>query len=330
MNLNLNGRSVCRAHYFFCVILSFVLALSVLLSGCGSARENEVQIKTRASLTTEKSSSEQPKQSEFEWNKYSLNLSLSDKNYYSDACGLIDAICEGLSSYDAENETIAKAVSDNIFYNFPPSALCSFSVNGKTVLIEWKETNPERRKKLVEDFGKTVSSIINSLGLEGLNEEEKALLLYRWTAKHVKYFETDYTDKDTSAYSALTKGYTICYGFADCYNYLLRQVGITAELLRGGRRGDNAEHGWSLVKLNGKWYHCDPTWERSTSDGNGLIFFGMTDKVRSEYVNKNPVCDFGLLETTYDSKSASDTRYGNFHHIKNWKNLSDLKKYLPE
>ena len=307
----------------------FLIVCAMIFTGCEKNEDVHTLTYGRKGSSAPVTTGKAPDDEVVTWNRYALGASLSDSSFYADACGLIDVICAGEESFSASSETAAEALAENMFFNFPPAALCSFTVNGKDIEIEWSVEKKTERIKAVEDFGNKVSSVISSLQLDKRSEPEIALLLYRWTAKNVKYFETDYNDKQISAYNALMDGYTICYGFADTYNYLLRQTGIKAELLRGSRIGDNAEHGWSLVTINGKLYHCDPTWERSTTGGNGLVFFGMTDRQRYEYLNKNPVRDFGILETIYDNRSASSTTFLDIQKLTNW-NIDKIANYIDQ
>jgi hypothetical protein len=249
----------------------------------------------------------------FSWNPYLFSGDLTEEPYYSTACQLVDAINSYAPFLSVSNEEVGQAIADNFYYNYPPSALCSLSYQDGKIEISYFSTEPEHIEA-ISAFGKRVETILNQLLTGEETEEEKAVLLYRSVSQNISYFSIDYTDYQTSAYNGLMEGVTICYGFADSYNYLLRQVGISAELLRGCRAGDRAAHGWSLIQLNGNWYHCDPTWEHSGSGGKGLLYFGMTDQKRYETLSKlegDTVTGFGSLERNYSllHPLALDSRY---------------------
>ncbi len=235
---------------------------------------------------------------------------LSDPAYYPDACRLVDAIAGYADFLPVDDPEIASAIADNIFYNYPPAALCSFTAESGGIRIRYAYKEGEHRQRIADFYAK-VEEILNTVLTPGMTELQTALELYRYTATHVRYFSVDYTPADTSAYCAITRGVTICYGFADCFNSLLRQAGIQAELLRGYRAGDRADHGWSLVLLDGVRYHCDPTWECSGTDGIGLAYFGMTDRARFSSLANDAVCGFGSLQERYPGNLASDGRLYN-------------------
>lgn len=80
----------------------------------------------------------------------------------------------------------------------------------------------------------------------------------------------------------LRKKRTICTGYA----YLLKEmsdiIGVKAEIVHGfGRTAEvdvtqleEPNHSWNVVKLNGKWYLCDPTWAAGISypDSGKFVF----------------------------------------------------------
>lgn len=239
---------------------------------------------------------------------YLFYANLSDADVYPDACRLVDAIAAHEDSLTVSDPRVAGILVDNIFYNYPPAALCTFKKTADGIDIGYIYPEATHREKIAAFYAK-VEEILNTVLDVRWSTERKAMELYRWTADEVNYFTVDYTPADTNAYSAIMRGKSICYGFSDCYNYLLRQVGIPAEMLRGYRPSDHADHGWSMIQLGGNWVHCDPTWESSSSDGQGLHYFGMSDSKRFSSIAKDVVCGFGDAETTYSCHSCNSTRY---------------------
>lgn len=70
---------------------------------------------------------------------------------------------------------------------------------------------------------------------------------------------------------------TVCTGYAWLLQELARHAGIVCVIVDGYgrhataniRRADKANHSWNAVKLNGKWYLCDPTWASGVYDRDG-------------------------------------------------------------
>lgn len=295
-------------------ILLFLLA-ALLLTGC-TAKTPEVTTGTksrpdRTTVSGDLSQTVPPTETAptlpavgYRCNPYLFYSSLTDPIYYADACRLVDAIAAYEDYLPIQNAGIAEAIADNIFYNYPPAALCTFEADAGGINIRYTYEKDEHQLRITEFYQK-VETILNETVDPAWSELRRAMELYRYVATHVSYFTVDYTAADTSAYSALTRGVTICYGFADAYNYLLRQAGIESQLLRGSA-GEGNDHGWSIIRIDGEWYHCDPTWEYSGSGGRDLWYFGVYDYKRFGTVDSDIVYGFGALEVAYPGNWAVD------------------------
>lgn len=89
----------------------------------------------------------------------------------------------------------------------------------------------------------------------------------------------------------------VCEGYSDAYSYLLRRLGILCMPIEGsvgtGETLDEAEeaaaptyHTWNLLRLDGKWYEVDATWDDYNTEDN------------SEYVKSLINAKAGLVEKT--------------------------------
>lgn len=218
------------------------------------------------------------------WNPYLVSplFADADPDLQEGMRELIIAVLNRRLSVTLPSEAVAQAVLANFFYEFPPAALTeSITAEGSTVRITYRLSRQEHLAAL-DAFGKTVEEVIASSGvLAGDDDTVKALLLYHYVATHVTYFTVDYDHWQTNAFYALTGGGAICYGFTDAFNYLLRQVGIDAWLVKGYRTFDHAAHGWSLIRLGGSLYYCDATWESSMCEGAAFYYFGQTQSQRA-------------------------------------------------
>jgi len=112
---------------------------------------------------------------------------------------------------------------------------------------------------------------------------------------------TDYPDIDRTAYSALVNGVTVCQGFSLAYNYLLDQVGIDAYYVIN----DTQKHGWSMVELDGNYYHVDLTWDDPTYDLVGRLrrtYFLISDKeMKALRPDESWTFDLKAKDTSYDN-----------------------------
>lgn len=78
----------------------------------------------------------------------------------------------------------------------------------------------------------------------------------------------------------LKKNRTICTGYAYLVKELSKLANLECEIVHGyGRTSmttientDPPNHSWNVIKLNGKWYLCDPTWASGIPNPKTNIF----------------------------------------------------------
>lgn len=99
-------------------------------------------------------------------------------------------------------------------------------------------------------------------GLEDKSDYEISKLLHDRLAAFMSY---QYTDNDQTIYGALVEKQAVCAGYASAYQYLLQRAGIPAWKVTGSSidpsDGSAKAHAWTLVCLDGSWYHTDVTWD---------------------------------------------------------------------
>ena len=77
-------------------------------------------------------------------------------------------------------------------------------------------------------------------------------------------------------------GYAKCTGYTCALNLALRYYGIPCASITGNTYDNGVispvGHMWSLVQIDGQWYHCDATW--NDSDNGGLYpYFNLNDRL---------------------------------------------------
>ena len=86
----------------------------------------------------------------------------------------------------------------------------------------------------------------------------KALKFHDWIVKNVAYLMNN--SKENYGVGALADKKAICAGYAQCYQFLLSQVGI--ESIYIAAKTTKEPHAWNLVKIDGHYFHVDCTWDR--------------------------------------------------------------------
>ena len=109
----------------------------------------------------------------------------------------------------------------------------------------------------------------------------------------------------------LLQGRAVCTGYADALYYCLNYIGV--EVLRvGGEICDNknnliGEHAWNQVKLGGKWYNCDLTWDKEEIRKKEILKYCLKSdeefyKGKSYIRKKDKPANFRECPTSFDPK----------------------------
>lgn len=120
---------------------------------------------------------------------------------------------------------------------------------------------------------------------------QKAIILHDYLAIQVEYDAN--ASNRYSAFGALRDGKAVCQGYALAYKYLLNKAGIECHIVTS----KTLNHAWNIVKLNGKYYHVDVTWDDPTPDllGRSRHFFMF--------------CSDGIYKQARDNSIFEDNTY---------------------
>lgn len=142
-----------------------------------------------------------------------------------------------------------------------------------------------------------IDSIIAGIE-EDMSDLDKVIYLHDAVVDLVEYQKTD--DAMYTASGALVDKKAVCAGYAKAFNVLLHRVGLETSYVKG----TSLNHGWSYVKLDGQWYHVDPTW-----DDTRISLAGKTSR---EYLLRNDAefgKDHGVWEVRVIDESSVSTKY---------------------
>lgn len=120
--------------------------------------------------------------------------------------------------------------------------------------------------EVIAAFNAHVEEILSETTSPGMSQLEIALSLHDYLVLHCAYDWSVLQNQGEpsynvyTAYGALIEGNAVCQGYAMAYNLLLNKVGIETEYVTSS----TINHGWSLVEIDGTWYHVDVTWDDPT------------------------------------------------------------------
>lgn len=138
----------------------------------------------------------------------------------------------------------------------------------------------------------------------GMSPVEKALVLHDYLITNTRYLEEESKEYRYSEWGVFLKGRANCQGYSMAYSILMQEAGIPVRCVVS----EEMLHMWNQIKINGKWYHVDVTWDdpldtRMKRDQYGLVlhdrFLCSTKKMKEKGY-------YG-----FRAKSAKSTKYDN-------------------
>ncbi len=139
-----------------------------------------------------------------------------------------------------------------------------------TVSVVYRSTKKQETK-----VDTKIASVLEALKLDGKSDYKKVKAIHDYIIKRVSYDQT-YTKQ--TAYNALINKSSVCQGYAVLAYRMFTDAGIECRIITG--LGNGGSHAWNIVKVKGKWYNIDLTWDDPiTSTGEQVL--------RYDYFMKN-------------------------------------------
>lgn len=205
--------------------------------------------------------------------------------------------------------------------------------NGERKVIGWTIRSAAEKVKWV------VSNYIRP----GMSEKQKARVLHNWVVNNSHY---DSAKEVRDEKILLTEGYGVCEAYALCYFELLREAGVAVSVMSGEAKASGEGHAWNLVRISGRWYHVDTTWDDPgtgpkdypcISGQERLAYFLLPDKEmgRDHVWESYESADRGRVWKYYDPAQGKEifliTSDGQFVCFLNWKKkTAQIVSYLPD
>ena len=215
------------------------------------------------------------------------------------------------TEYDAllSQEAVDKAV-DKICHFYPDY----FWLNGYTVTTGGDSTSvsfmtlndysAEELRTMHEELLRTVDKVTSQIPA-GSNDYNKALFVHDYIVNNTRYASEklglSYNGLWGTAYGCLVDGSAVCQGYAEAYNLIMQKLGIECGVCSG--QSDRGSHAWNYVKIDGRYYWVDLTWDDPEAEGDADIdklrhnYFMINDELllRTRTLNESqyyvPVCD---------------------------------------
>lgn len=161
----------------------------------------------------------------------------------------------------------------------------------------WEKGDPaglSREDRKIYDKAKHV---LGKVLKDGMSDLEKETAVYSWIVNNVNY---DWTHQDRmketprasfTPYGGLVNRKAVCLGYATTFQLLCDLAGVECITVVGAAFSSREDHGWNMVRLDGKWYCVDVTWDANYREqGSGWggsgperwVYFNVTSDAMAE------------------------------------------------
>ena len=184
----------------------------------------------------------------------------------------IDVSELGLTSDDIDNGAVRSIINSHPEF-ISLSGGYRYWTSGSTITqIEF--TYLTNAKEEQQELDAALQEVKSKIDISGMTDEEIVLAYHEYLTSTVAYAYEDYFNGTIAAnhgydmYGALVKHSCVCQGYAETMFYLLREAGLSCAVASS----ENINHAWNIVKIHGKWYHIDATWDDPVWDMPGRSY----------------------------------------------------------
>ena len=114
---------------------------------------------------------------------------------------------------------------------------------------------------------KMAKEIVDTIIKPGMSDFEKAITIHDWLIINLDY---DFTYSNYYVEETLRDRKCVCQGYALTFEMMCEMAGLEVTFVGGtgtNSSGQTESHAWNQVKIDGKWYNVDVTWDDPARPG---------------------------------------------------------------
>ena len=187
--------------------------------------------------------------------------------------------------------------SDRVKFD-PPNEDDMSIYDTSAIRAAWAAGDPSglsEKDLAVYDAAREILGDILTDGMTGLEQETA---IYTWLVNNVDY---DWTHQDVmmetprtayEPYGGLVDRTAVCLGYAASFQLLMDLAGVECITVVGACFNSEGDHAWNMVRLDGKWYCVDVTWDANGREQLGDDYTLRYFNVTSDEMAKNHQWDY--------------------------------------
>lgn len=246
-------------------IMTVVLTACMMISGCGKEKVKEVQNETTIVSVADKTAKK-------EESDITEEISTKEEMHTEENCSI-----ENLA-----NETIEK--EEKVEEQISEEATAAENAGEEEIKRGWNgdfNKTDEYLEAITEgtsyvgssettETQKMAQDIVSKIIRKEMSDFDKVKAINDYMILNVEYDGENFA-KGTiptasyTAYGAMKNKVAVCAGYAKMFNVLCDAAGLESSYVVGSARG---YHAWNQVKVDGKWYNIDVTWNDPDAEEN--------------------------------------------------------------
>lgn len=311
------------------VLTVFCCMILIFSAGCGTEAEMESSKHQNSQNMVENTTKENAKEDDADFYIDLTKVSpLIQENVNEDVVAAAKTVIEGFLRYDNSAEIKVSGNRQRFLNDMAYVIDCtcpmfsaftdfdemySYDEASGKVLWSFSVEEAEFNNKLhaFYDVTKTYLSGIKSTDSEAM----RAMLLYYTVIKDLSYdydllgenyenLSKEEANLKSSPYYVLAEKSGICTNIAQAYMFLCTQADIACGTVL--HMGGSGMHMWNIVRIDDRFYYCDPTWDAKAS----LKYFGITAEDRASWAGEYSMDGGTMLSVIIPEKyDISDRRF---------------------
>ena len=165
------------------------------------------------------------------------------------------------------------------------------SRNGWSISINYGKTASQTTQALKKVEETTADVIAEAKKLS--SDYDRVKLFHDWIINRTEYVSTG-NKYISETDGPILHGEALCEGYSRAFEYLCQSIGIECVCIAGTATSSVASgnHMWNMVKVDGKWYHIDVTWDDPISTSGKPVlrydYFLISDaQIRKDHTINN-------------------------------------------
>jgi len=161
------------------------------------------------------------------------------------------------------------------------------------------------------EVDRQVREVLDRLITPEMNDHQRVKVIHDWIVLRLAY---DVGLNRYTAYEALRTGKAVCQGYALLAYKMFNAAGIPARIVEGAV--PESDHAWNLVRVGGRWYHLDVTWDDPVPDRGGAVSYDYYLKTDEEmrkdhtWTREYPRADTPYEAAVREAKQTDPARAG--------------------